>query len=43
MRSSGSRCSTGAVIHLGDYVDRGPDSKGVIDFLIAARSATRAI
>ncbi|WP_412177347.1 metallophosphoesterase [Mesorhizobium sp. YC-39] len=22
------------VIHLGDYVDRGPDSKGVIDFLI---------
>ncbi|OBQ71243.1 metallophosphoesterase family protein [Mesorhizobium erdmanii] len=25
------------VIHLGDYVDRGPDSKGVIDFLIAAR------
>lgn len=25
------------VIHLGDYVDRGPDSKGVVDFLIAAR------
>ncbi len=25
------------VIHLGDYVDRGPDSKGVIDFLIEAR------
>ena len=25
------------VIHLGDYVDRGPESKGVIDFLIAAR------
>jgi serine/threonine protein phosphatase 1 len=24
------------VIHLGDYVDRGPDSKGVIDFLIEA-------
>lgn len=22
------------VIHLGDYVDRGPDSKGVVDFLI---------
>jgi len=24
-------------VHLGDYVDRGPDSKGVIDLLIAAR------
>ena len=23
------------IIHLGDYVDRGPDSRGVIDFLIA--------
>ena len=22
------------VIHVGDYVDRGPDSKGVIDYLI---------
>src|SRR5688500_4116699 len=27
------------VIHLGDYVDRGPDSKGVADFLIAACKA----
>lgn len=26
------------VIHLGDYVDRGPDSKGVIDFLIEAQA-----
>ena len=25
------------VIHLGDYADRGPDSKGVIDFLIEAQ------
>ncbi len=25
------------VIHLGDYVDRGPDSRGVIDFLVEAR------
>lgn len=25
------------IIHLGDYVDRGPDSRGVLDFLIAAR------
>lgn len=25
------------VIHLGDYVDRGPDSRGVLDFLVAAR------
>lgn len=27
------------IIHLGDYVDRGPDSKGVIDFLIDAGKA----
>ncbi|MCY1127838.1 metallophosphoesterase family protein [Frigidibacter sp. RF13] len=26
------------VIHIGDLVDRGPDSKGVIDFLIAGRA-----
>lgn len=26
------------VIHLGDYVDRGPDSRGVIDFLISAQA-----
>jgi serine/threonine protein phosphatase 1 len=26
------------IIHLGDYVDRGPDSRGVIDFLIAAKA-----
>ena len=26
------------IVHLGDYVDRGPDSKGVLDFLIAARA-----
>jgi serine/threonine protein phosphatase 1 len=25
------------IIHLGDYTDRGPSSKGVLDFLIAAR------
>ncbi len=25
------------VVHLGDYVDRGPESRGVIDFLIAAQ------
>lgn len=24
------------IVHLGDYVDRGPDSKGVIDLLVAA-------
>ena len=27
------------IVHVGDYVDRGPDSKGVIDFLIAAIGA----
>ncbi len=26
-----------AVVHIGDYTDRGPDSRGVIDFLIAGR------
>jgi serine/threonine protein phosphatase 1 len=26
------------VIHLGDHVDRGPESKGVLDFLIAAHA-----
>ncbi len=25
------------IVHLGDYIDRGPQSKGVLDFLIAAR------
>ena len=27
------------VVHLGDLVDRGPDAKGVLDFLIAGRDA----
>ena len=31
------------VIGLGDYVDRGPDSKGVIDLLIALRARTHLI
>ena len=29
------------IIHLGDYVDRGPDSRSVIDFLIEARKRDR--
>ncbi|MDQ6435196.1 metallophosphoesterase [Mesorhizobium sp. LHD-90] len=29
------------IIHLGDYVDRGPNSRGVIDFLIAACARDR--
>lgn len=29
-----ARHGTGPVIHVGDLVDRGPDSRGVIDFLI---------
>lgn len=28
---------TAPVVHLGDFIDRGPDSKGVIDHLIAGR------
>ena len=35
-RSAGRRWR---VIHLGDYVDRGPDSSGVLDFLVEARRA----
>ena len=31
------------VVFLGDYVDRGPDSKGVIDFLIANREAAKIV
>jgi len=31
------------IIHLGDYVDRGPDSKGVLDLLIAARQADKRV
>lgn len=30
--------STDTIVTLGDYVDRGPDSKGVIDYLIELRS-----
>lgn len=29
------------IIHLGDYVDRGPDSRSVIDFLLQARERDR--
>jgi serine/threonine protein phosphatase 1 len=35
--------STDTVIALGDYVDRGPDSRGVIDYLIELRSRCRLI
>jgi serine/threonine protein phosphatase 1 len=31
------------IVHLGDYVDRGPDSKGVIDFILAAGNDQRRI
>lgn len=30
---------TAPVVHLGDLVDRGPDSRGVVDFLIAGQNA----
>ena len=26
------------IVHLGDYVDRGPNSRGVLDFLVAAKA-----
>ena len=31
------------IIFLGDYIDRGPDSKGVIDFLIDLKDKTNCI
>lgn len=33
----GERQAAGRIICLGDYVDRGPDSKGVIEFLMRAQ------
>jgi serine/threonine protein phosphatase 1 len=33
-----ARNGTGPVVHVGDYEDRGPDSRGVIDFLIAGQA-----
>ncbi len=43
MRIAADRACTGdaaaPVVHLGDLVDRGPDSRGVIDFLIAGIGA----
>ena len=35
--------SDDVVITLGDYVDRGPDSKGVIDFLLQLQSAVQLV
>ena len=32
---------TAPVVHMGDLVDRGPDSRGVLDFLIAGHKAGR--
>lgn len=31
------------IIHLGDYVDRGPDSKGVLEFIAAAMDRDRRV
>ena len=31
------------IVHLGDYVDRGPDSKGVLEFLVRQTAADRRI
>ena len=38
-----ARCGdeTAKVVHLGDLVDRGPDSRGVIDFLLEGEAAGR--
>ncbi len=36
-----ARHGPGQVVHIGDLVDRGPDSRGVIDFLLAGQAAGR--
>lgn len=36
-----ARHGPGPVVHVGDLVDRGPDSRGVIDFLIAGQAEGR--
>ncbi len=35
------RDADASVVHLGDFVDRGPDSRGVLDFLIEGRNEGR--
>jgi serine/threonine protein phosphatase 1 len=35
--------SDDTIVLLGDYIDRGPDSRGVLDFLLQNRSACRLI
>jgi serine/threonine protein phosphatase 1 len=35
--------STDQLVFLGDYVDRGPDSKGVIDFLLELRQSVNCV
>ena len=37
------KASDWRIVHLGDYVDRGPDSRGVIEFLIRASEADRRV
>ena len=32
-------CASHAILHIGDYTDRGADSRGVIDFLLAAEAS----
>lgn len=34
-----SPCESWATLHIGDYVDRGPDSRGVIEYLVARAEA----
>jgi len=39
----GRRAADWRIIHLGDYVDRGPDSRGVIEFLVSAMARDRRV
>ncbi len=34
-------CERAVIVYLGDYIDRGPDSKGVVDLLIARQKAAK--
>lgn len=36
-------CDSHAILHIGDYTDRGPDSRGVIDYLLKLQAASAPV
>jgi serine/threonine protein phosphatase 1 len=40
---SAHRCTRSIVVFLGDYIDRGPDSRGTIDFLLACATSREVV